>query len=410
MKKYLFLQIKRMLKFLPFVLIVTLVLMIGLSAALTGIIGIFSNKEEKQSVNIAVAGDTDNEYLKWGLSALQNLDETRFSINLLNMEEEDARKALQSGEITAYVVFPEDFVQNALHGDVENVRFVTTNGINDIVTLLQNELTQIITRIMIYSEKGVYGLSDAIYENTEITNRWDYGVMLSIEYVDLIIHRSDVYKVQELGFSAGLNLQDYFICGITLLLLCLMGLPYAVLFVKKDHALRKLMLSRGHSNFSQLLCEYTAHLAAMLLLTAFVLAALSFASGILENSLGDIISKDFTISFAKVLLPVLIMLSAFNILIFELADNMVSAVLLHFFSSLGLCYVAGCIYPIFTFPVIIQKISLFLPTGVAREHLASCFTGSSNPLYLAGIAVYSLVFFFVSLAVRTSKITRQGKG
>ena len=399
-----------MLKFLPFVLIVTLVLTIGLSAAATGMISIFSNEEEKQSVNIGISGDTDNEYIKWGMSALQNLDETRFYINLINMEEADAKKALQKGDITAYVVFPEDFVQNALHGDVDKVRFVTTNGINDIITLLQNELTQIITRIMVYSEKGVYGLSDAIYENTENINRWDYATMLSIEYIDLIIHRSDVYKVQELGFSAGLELQDYFICGISLLLLCLMGLPYAVLFVKKDHSLRKLMLSRGHSGFSQLLCEYTAHLTAMLLLTAFILAAASFASGILEDTLGDFINKDFIISFAKVLLPVLIMLSAFNLFIFELADNMVSAVLLHFFSSLGLCYVAGCIYPIFTFPVVIQRLSAFLPTGMAREHLASCFTGISDPLNPLGILIYTLVFFFGSLAVRTRKLTREGKG
>ncbi len=409
MKKYLFLQFKRVLRFLPFVLIVTLVLMIGLSAALVGVIDIFSNKEEKQPVNIAVSGDTDNEYLKWGMSALQNLDETRFYINLLNMEEDDAKDALQKGDITAYVVFPEDFVQNALQGDVEAVRFVTTDGINDIITLLQNELTQIITRIMIYSEKGVYGLSDAIYENTENINRWTYATMLSIEYVDLIIHRSDVYKVQELGFSAGLDLQNYFICGITLLLVCLMGLPYAILFVQKDNSLRKLMLSRGHSNFSQLLCEYTAHLAAMLLLTAFVLAVLGSASGLLKNTIGEIIKPDFIISFAKVLLPVLIMLSAFNILIFELSDNMVSTVLLHFFSTLGLCYVAGCIYPIFTFPVVIQKLSVFLPTGVAREHLASSFTGADNFPTLLGIIVYTLVFFFGALAVRAKKITRERK-
>ncbi len=410
MKKYFLLQCKRSLKFLPFVLAVTLILAIGLSAALTGIIGFFNNKEDKQLVNIAISGDTDNQYLSWGMSALQNLDETRYSINIITLTEEKAREALLNGDITAYAVFPEDFIEKALQGNMEPVRYVTTSGVNDIVALFQNELTQIITKIMVYSEKGAYGIVDAIYESGTNKNVWEYSTLLSIEYVDLIIHRSDIFKIQELGFSAGLGLANYFICGITVLLLGLSGLPYAIIQVKKDTSLRKLMISRGHSGFSQLLCEFAAHLCAMVLLTAFILATISLCSQFIKEISANIISTDFIADFAKLLFPVLIMLSAFNIMIFEFADNIISAVLMHFFTSLGLCYITGCLYPIFTFPVAIQKISGFLPMGIAREYLASAFTGVHNNLCLIGLIAYSVLFFMAAFLVCTRKITHKQGG
>lgn len=389
-----------MLKFLPFVLAVTLALLIGLSFAMAGIINTFNSKEDKQPVNIAITGDTDNEYLRWGMSALQSLDETRFSINILSLTEEEAKSALSNGKIIAYVVFPENFIEKAISGDVENVRYVTTTGINDVITLFQNELTEIITKIMVYSEKGAYGISDAIYDNDVDKSRWEYATRLSIEYVDLIIHRSEMYKVQELGFSSGLELTEYFVCGISVLLLCLMGLPYAIVYVKKDYSLNKLLVSRGHSVFSQLACEYLSHLTAMLLLVGVVLGAMSIGSELLKDTLGSIIDSEFLLSFARLLVPVVIMLSAFNIMVFELSDNLVTAVLLHFFASLGLCYVSGCIYPIYTFPVTIQKISGFLPTGIARNRLSSCFTGENSLISLIFIFVYALVFFGAALLVR----------
>ena len=49
------------------------------------------------------------------------------------------------------------------------------------------------------------------------------------------------------------------------------------------------------------------------------------------------------ISFAVELLPVIVTVTAFGFMIFELAGNLVSGVLLHFFLSLALCYVSGCL-------------------------------------------------------------------
>ena len=85
-KSYLLLQLKRGLKLMPQVLIVTLLL--ALCAVLAGLM--LSDLDEadgaKQKIEIGVVGDTKDTYLNIGLYALEHLDSSRFSVRLQTME------------------------------------------------------------------------------------------------------------------------------------------------------------------------------------------------------------------------------------------------------------------------------------------------------------------------------------
>ena len=409
MKKFLFLQLKRMMKFMPLVLTVTLCLLIGLSVFLTGIVGAFTNSEEKQPITLGITGDTDNDFMKLGITAMETLDDTRYSIIFKEMSLEEAENAMNAGTISAYVIFPENFIEKAVSGEVELVEFVTSTGADNLATLFKNEICKVITDMMIYCEKGTYGLDDAMDGNGLNDKSYDAVMELSMVYLTTILHRSGVYEVTEVGFSGGLNMINYFVCGITVLLLFMMGLPYAIIYVKKDYALNRLLLSRGHSCLRQLSCEYISHFIAMFTLVAVVFAALGIAGNTMSG-LAAIITNSGIMSFLLRLLPIIIMLSAFNIMAFELADNIVSGLLIHFFSCLCMCYVAGCFYPIYTFPVIIQKISEFLPTGMAVRWLSDTFTSKFSTAALLGIILYAVIFFFVALFVRKRKTSNKQRG
>ena len=105
--------------------------------------------------------------------------------------------------------------------------------------------------------------------------------------------------------------------------------------------------------------------------------------------------------------PILLFVTAFNLFIFEISDNMVSGVLLHFFSALALCYISGCLYPIYAFPKIIQQISIFLPTGLARGYLAAIITESNSLKLFLGLACYVVFFFTAAALVRLYKVRFQ---
>ena len=105
-------------------------------------------------------------------------------------------------------------------------------------------------------------------------------------------------------------------------------------------------------------------------------------------------------------IPVILLIASISLLIFELTDNLISGVLYHFFLTMSLCYISGCLYPIFAFPEIVQKISVFLPTGVARDVLGGALVGTQSILSLSLIPVYSLLFYFLTVLVRNRKLTK----
>lgn len=408
MNKYLFLQFKRILKFFPFVLVVTLVLFLGLALVFGGIMSKNSDREENKVFNIALTGDLDNKYLTQMLSAFKKIDDTRFSMQFVEMDEQSAHKALKKGEISAYIVLPENFVEKAIYGDVEALRYVTTSGNNDIVTLFKNEITKLITDMAVDSQKGTYGLGEALEDNKYKGSVNRHINLLSIEYVDLVFSRSDMIKVEELGISSGLSFSQYYICGIFLCFIMLMGIPFTVFYIRKDNSLQKILLSKGCSNFSQIICEAITFFMALLVLTVLVFAALLVGGLFIKNIDSEIFSLKVLASFVLHSLPVLFLITAFNLLIFEISSNVVSGVLIHFFLTLSLCFVSGCFYPKHTLPVAMQAVSAFTPTGVALSQLFSFFTLEGAWLGSIYTVLYGIVFIGITLIIRSFKITNRG--
>jgi len=404
MKKYFYLQLKIAGRLLPFVLGVALALLLGLALILNGLISTFRNAESAKEFTVALAGDTSNEYMQWGLAALQMVDEDKFSITIVDMPLEEAEDALEHGKIAAYVIIPDGFMEQALAGeDIDPITYVTSAGVEGISSFLKREVTSLVTKMVVYSQKGSYGLEELLYDQDLYENAEDYMTQLSLEYTDLILNRNEFYKTQELGVSDGLITRDYYICAAVIVLLMLMGLPFAAIYIKRDYALCRVLRSRGHSVFQQLLCEYLAHLLSMVALLGCIFALAAGAIAAIPGlSLGELPEMDLLILR---IIPVLLMISALNMLFFTLSGNMVSGLLLHFFGVIGLCYVSGCIYPVSSFPTSVQTVANLLPTGIARHHISTGFSYESSWSSLGGLMLYTLVFLGIALLVRTRKTT-----
>ena len=339
--------------------------------------------------------------MRWGLATVQSIDEDRFSLDMVEMTQEAAHSALQKGDISAYVVIPEGFMEKAVTGDIEPITYVTTAGAEGVATLMKKEVTSLVTEMVVYSQKGAYGLLDVLTENGLQQDAYTHMTALSLSYTDLILHRDELYDVTELGVSDGLTTRDYYICAVMVILTVLTGIPYAVIYIKKDQSLYRLLCARGLSPARQLLCEYGAHLLSVLALAGAVLVS---AAGVLAVLPGSVIGCLPSLSGLLLrLIPVLAMIAAFDLMMFNLSGNMVSGLLLHFFAAIGLCYVSGCIYPASAFHKVIQQLAALLPTGIARQHLATGFSLAPAFGSFGGLAVYAAAFFAVALLLRLHK-------
>ena len=405
MKKYFYLQQKRAFKLFPYVLTVTFILLLGVIIALNGMITGNADKEENQKLNVGVTGDMDNSLLRLGMGAFQALDDTQFSIQLVEYTEKDAATALKKGDVSAYIVVPEDFVEKALYGEVEPIRFVTTVESSDVVTMFKTELLSVITNMVIDCQKGTYGIGDALYaaDSKNLVGKAESEI--SLEYFELVLNRGKVLEVEELGIVNSLSTTNYYICSLLIVFIMIMGLPFASLYCSRDTALAALLNSKGKTSFKMLCGEYLAHFIS--LVTVLLVALLGF---IIYSSAVDIdlFKETYGCPFIT-LIPALMMFAAFNLLVFEIASNIISGLLGHFFLSIALVFISGCFFPLYSFPSSIQKVAQVLPVCVAREQISAFFTGESRLISTLILLGFTALFFAACLLVKRMKLL-SGKG
>ena len=407
MRTYFSLQFKRVMKVFPFVLIVTVVLFAALAVMLSGLMSSFNNSEKNAVFKVGITGDTDNEMLQMAIVAFQSFDESRFSVEFIEMEQTAADEALQTGGISAYLELPEDFVEKAMRGEMEPMYYVTSAGSNNIVNMFKNEITALVTDVVVSSQQGSFGLQEVLDDNEVEGNHGEWVNALAIEYVNLVLKRTEAITVDELGISEGMRTGEYYLCGMTLLFLMLLGLPFVVVYARQDRSLNVLLLSRGVSGMRQLLDEWLSHFLSLLCLAAVVFVPVLAFSATADNATLQMLSTADWLAYMLLFIPVLMMSAAFNLFIFEIGGNVVSSALLHFFSVLCMCYVSGCFYPVYTFPRAVQAVERFLPTGVARETLAVALSEGATLKPLIGVAVYAVLFFAVAWLVRMYKLRRR---
>lgn len=410
MRTYFSLQFKRVMKVFPFILLVTVVLFAALAVLLSGLMSSFNNSEKNAVFKVGITGDTDNEMLQLAIVAFQSFDESRFSLEFIEMEKTAAETALHTGDISAYLELPEDFVEKAMRGEIEPMYYVTTVGSNNIAHMFKNEITALVTDVVVSSQQGSFGLQEVLDDKNVSGSHGELVNALAIEYVNLVLKRTEAITVDELGISEGMRTGEYYLCGMTLLFLMLLGLPYVVVYARQDRSLNVLLLSRGVSGMRQLWDEWLSHFLSLLCLAAVVFAPVLVLSAVSDNATLLMLSLDEWLTYIAFFIPVLVMVSTFNLFIFEIGGNVVSSALLHFFSVLCMCYVSGCFYPVYTFPKAIQAVERLLPTGVARETLAIALSDEAAYRSLIGVAVYAVLFFAGAWLVRMAKLRRREGG
>lgn len=394
MKKYFLLQLKRGARFLLWAICVVLVLFGCLTLVYNAMVASDAAETagDAKKVPIGVVGTAQDQYLQWGLAAMQ-FDSTAMSLELLPMEETAAVQALQRGEIAAYFVFPEDFLDDALYGNVAKLRFVSLTGAAGLVSIVKDQIITIADEILIACESGTYGVGDALDANGSPETYGQHVNAMALEYVDFLFDRAKMYRVEPIAQNRE-PVDRYMLGGLTVTMLLLSCLSFAPLYIRGDRSLYQVLRARRVGPVKQTLAEWVAYLAMLLLLLAVVAAVLQLGGLLAEGVSG----WDAFVGA----LPVLVMAAALSYCMYSLSDHLISGVLLSFIAMLGLCFLGGCMYPIQFFPLTVQHLGAVLPTGIARERLIGCFMGTDveGTLPLLG---YSAAFMAIAVAARACR-------
>lgn len=389
MGKYLKAQIKRLWRIMPLVFCVMALLFGSVYLIYQGLVSQWSQSDTLKKLRVAIVSTDMEPMLQYGIDALAALDSSNMSLEFLNMDEQSARQDLQAGRISAYVVFPEDFLNKAFQGIIEPIRFISASGSENMISLVKDELTSSLAGIILTSECGSFAIGDALrdlgYDSRFQTDQMNE---MAVTFVSQVLQRDEYYAVEELGVAGGLRFDEYMICGLSVVFLFLMTLPFVSVFVKEEPTMERLLKSRGVGAFSQTVCELGAYVLFLLLLSSLLLPVLGEVSpaGVLH------------------LIPVVFCVGALSYLVYNLSRDLVSGVLLQMIVAVAMCFISGCFYPVYFFPVSVQKMAQFLPAAVAREHLSLLMTqqepaGSGVMLTATGCAC-----FFAACVIRYARI------
>lgn len=403
---YLLAQMKRVKKALPAVLIMTL-LLTGCIALISKVMLIAdSSSEKKQKVQIGLVGDISGSYLGFGISALQHLDSSRFAIEFIEMEEEEARDRLNHGTLSAFVIVPEGFVEAAVRGENMPLTYVSTSGSLRLGSMIMNELVNTISSLLTESQNAIYGMQNYLVNNGMSDIYWQATDELYLRFLDFILGRTSVYELEIMGLSGNLSMIGYYLCGFTVLFLLLWGIAGSPLYIKKDHALPALLSSKGQNTLSQMAGEFVAYFVLMATSFLLVIVLVAVAMGLTGFTLPEWEREGIGILFGFYvkMLPVAAVICAMQLLLFELTSDMVSGILLQFLCALSLGYLSGCFYPISFFPESIQIVQPLLPTGVAVNYGGNLLMEESTAIEMVLLLGYLLLFLVLATAVRKRKI------
>lgn len=408
---YFYAQLKRVLKILP------IQLLVNLSACICiGILTVFLVRDGllssgRQKFQIGVVGDMSDPYLGFGLSTLQAIDDSRFVVELISMDEKEAREAFLKGELYAFALIPDGLIDSIENGANDRpVSYVAAEGQQGIGSIVMSEIVEVVSNLITCSQSGIYG-AQKIMSDYEITDGFrEFTNRLNFRYFDIILSRNNLYNMEVLGVSNGLSTEGYYFCSVLIFLIILSGINNSLLFSRRNEALPSFLSAKGITAPRQVAGEYLAYVCLTMacVLEIFTVLAIVFGSGVFHIAEWEGMGAAPLMEFLFQFLPVTLMISSMQFLLYELASNIVSSILLQFLCGISMGYLSGFFYPAAFFPETLQGIGKLLPTGVALRCTAGSITGNAPPTASLGFALYFLCFLALSVLARKSRI-RSGR-
>lgn len=403
--RYLRIQLKRSLRVYPVIICFTVILSVCMLILLGALLADDASDESNIRIKVGLIGDIEDTHLGIGISVVQEIDTSRYYVEFVPFEDESAAAdSLERGNLMGYISVPDGFVDSVIHGENKHLTYVSAPSPAGLGPLLVREIITIVSDLLTESQNGIYGMAD-IADKYEIkySELHDGMEELNIIYFDSIFSREDTYDVIISGTGMGLSFADYYFCAFVIIILLLWGIVSVPLLVKKDMSLERLLYSRGSGVLCQSIAEYIPFALLTLINTALLILA------------GSTLIKGIDAGFAELLLgakgilymlPCILIITAMQFLIYELADGVVSAVLAQLLVTVGLSYISGCIYPSGSLPRSVQTVAAFTPTGITFRYLSGIFTAEPTLSDLIPSILCFVILMTAVFAVRSFKIRR----
>lgn len=407
--RYYLINMKRMLKLLPAIIAGVILLC---CCVLSGIYVLVQNSSaDHTKLKIGVVGEIENSYLEYGITALQSMDSTRYVVELTEVNEEEAASMVKKGELTAYMVITDGFVDSVMYGSNDiRVDYVCGEGDAGLIGMVMEEIVDSYSGYVTGSQSVIYA-AEAVNRSVNGKKHLSKEQLVDINArcINSVLTREKFCRLEFSGISYNLSAAAYYLCGIFVIFLLLSGINSCMYFNGRSRDFQRISLSHGGKIWWQILGEYIPFLLLSLCITICVWISLTFAFSLkimyIDEWSGDAIVKLWEMFFY--IIPVVVFITVIQMLIYEIADNLIGSILLQFILSICIGYVSGCFYPEQYFPESVRNISSMLPPKMAVKYMASFFSGKADMANSIGMLLYAILCVAIIYLVRGHRLKKQ---
>jgi ABC-2 type transport system permease protein len=364
----------------------------------------FSNNEIAK-IKVGYVAD-DNIITQMAISYVENMESIDSICVLEKMDNEDiGLEQLEKGEIAALVVLPENVVDEINYGtNTHGTLFLPANssdidinsGIGNVAVMLFEELAGAGMGMLKTAQAEIYATYSIFNAAGEQFDSTEYDAMYNdIDRFNLTMvgQREDLFKTKSLLVTGNDTYVVYYAGALLTIYLMLAGLLYGT-YCKRSYLEQLIAKRRRGISFSyQLLCRYLAGTVISIAIVILPLL-LSFVPPI-----HALISITLSHEGIIAVLMATIFITIFNMLVFELAQNRQTAIVIIGFNAVLQSYMSGCIVPSVLLPDKIAKVGEYLPASYLRGAFRILITGRKNDLksIVGGLILWSIILFLITL-------------
>ena len=388
---YLRLQTRRVARLFPAVLAIGAVLLLAVAAMGLSSADTRDREESRMQVEIGVVGDLDSPYVQTLLYTLNHLDGARFSLRLVQMEEETARRRLVDGDLHSYLIIPEGFadaMENAAPFLITYVSSPTSTGLSNA---LMDEIVHSLSPLITEGDGALLALRRFARANGHAYLQTNEAMQ---SYTSLVFSRSRLFAVEETGVRMGQGFERYLLSSLSAFFLLIWGVAAAPLFAARRGEIGRQLAAAGLSAAGQIAAEYAAYLLLVFAGAALALGGFAAGASLLAPGVWRTLFPDGAALFGYFARASLVALcfSALHFLIYECTRGSVAGLLAQTFVSVAMGYVCGCFYAANFFSPLIERVGQVLPAGAAIRFLSG--DSPEQALLLSGYFALFLLLIF----------------
>ncbi|MCM1049020.1 MAG: ABC transporter permease [Clostridiales bacterium] len=400
------LELKRMIKLMPSMLFEACILLLILAAVAFGAGKLLYQDSPLIRINIAVIEEEENPLTDMAVNYIQGMESIAEHCSFNIVTKEEGFKLLNEGNAAAVLYLPAGMIEGIMNGNNVPVQvFFPENA--GIESALLKELTDAGLKMLRVAQAEIYGIYDTAKE-------YDTLDMLSVMETDIDMYnlafaldRLALYEIQQVSATGSLNFGQYMAASGAVFFLMLMGMTCYPMMQPYPAALRAQLkrseIGLGKQCFGKWLCglcSIAISAAFFLLIVKSVLKAFNYSEWLPTMSLGQIGTA----------VVILICISTFIFMIFQMAANGSAAILALFFISMIMQYFSGGILPSAFLPAAVWNVGKLLPTKYLIEAAGSMYTGAGSFRVIGILLGFTAAFGIVAYIAAHGTVAYAARG